>query len=365
MPGIWSCQNGTYPGHPVYTLGETKVIGQWTVPVVKMPAFGGLYSFGVDQSDALTVVAVCFDEPTEKMHHYLLVLGDSVEITRLTEDPIDAGAFFIDHGRYVRILNPGGKLVMVDSVLGRTDTVRLSGNRYFTRYTPPVVGSDSGFYLTGTELSNDLKDPEQNHAFFSTSKPLISINNSPPAIDGFFGAYPPDYQEKRIYGYHLSPNTVAGGEFLFLSFPGSGFLGRVEPDLDTTTFYPMSSAYETEYRSMDTTDFMQISKAIQFQDTASRYTQVGYNELCKKVARLYQRHQPIVIGKNPFYGTVVVGHAENGMVESEFIFGADRLSMHHSYLVNKGLLSVEYKTNPAGLEFFSFILHDIYACSEP
>jgi hypothetical protein len=355
---IWACTRSPYPNHTVLNLEEAPVIAEWIFPLDSIQGIGELYRLFTTADSIESAVLVCHNVRTKKRQHYLLNFDEYLGKECLTINPIDGRSYFFNLNEYLSV-QPSGDLLSINSIPnGKENIVQLNDHKYFGSGLPPVV-LDGQIFLPVLDLSYNLRNEQQNELFFKETSPIIALDSTF-QISGYFGSYPPDYIEKRLYGYHLSPYLDEGDGTIYLSFPGSRYIGKLNLNKGSTIFSEFVSAYDKGYQPMDTSDFMKISKAIQFQDTASRYTQVGYSGLYEKIARIYFRHKPIEFNKKSFHGSIVVGNTMDGKVEMEYLFANKNFKHSILLILESGVLKIDYVENSGEEPYITFKLLNIF-----
>jgi len=194
-------------------------------------------------------------------------------------------------------------------------------------------------YLSVSSGAYELRSRAENALFYDNAKPIFRTDLNDLSRYELLGKYPSDYREKGIYGYHLAPLLCSDGkQILCYSFPGSRFLHVINEETLVVTDYECKSLYHTEYQSMDTADFMMVSKAIQFQDTVSRYDRVAVSDKYQKCVRLYLMNSPAVLNGKSYNGSIVIFSLNSEKVEREYLFNTAEISPRHFLFHNEGLI---------------------------
>lgn len=356
--GMWTCSRSPHSSN-IRSLDQAKVLRKWSLPLDSLPGIAGMYLISELNTEDLSIVVECFDPPSKKRHHYLLTLTDKIGLARLTSKPIDSySCFFPNSNRYIHIQPSGDLLLIGNTETTGYDSLRTSNEYYFSFGLKPLIMNGRIFQQT-VDASFELRDRRQNKLFFEHTKALAIIDSSL-KIERFVGAYPPDYIDKGVYAYHLSPYLAGSNGIIYMSFPGSSFVGWFDPFKDNTVFSKFFSEFEVDYKPMDTASFMHISKAMQFQDTVSHYTSVGHNGSYGKTARIYYRHKPIEFNGELFNGSIIVGDLETGQVDVEFLISSKYYKQTRMILSNMGLLMIEYSQNSEEKTMINFTLRNIY-----
>ncbi len=366
-----SCMTSSPTDHPIIHLNEVPMLHSWSIGV-SLGSMTELYARpGCNTSDSMfSIFTKHFDSSRKGYLHALLNLNDLQSI-KLTDAALPNLAYFIDKDRYTSFslvddthweMSYNTCIIESDSNLsGRLETILLELPDHYEPYIYGMVRSTSrGHYIAARSNKYDLRIQEQNSAFFSKEKPLAYFTPNF-EFEKWVGDYPPDYPKKGIFGYHIEPEFLAIDEKLVLSFAGSSYVGLGEAAKNEISFFRCSSFYETTYSPMDTADFMSISKAIQFQDTVSRYSRLGFSCATNSVSRIYQWNNPEVHNGDTINASIVVGDCERNKVRKEFVFDRRKRRLNFMTFLETGLL-VASVTQSADDEFIITLqLLDIYS----